>query len=404
MTHSTEIRADDRAAVVVKRATGPGAAILRAEGERLRAAAHPGVVEVLESAGTDDDWELRLAHAGRALAIAGPLTTAQVAALTAAVAATLADLHDGGIVHGRVDARHVLVNGQGRPVLCGFGPSTDAEPVDDVAALGALLAELLGSTADMEPIPERRWRRRSWSGWDRRTLLLLADQACAEPPTRRPPARRLAAAITAAVPDALLAPLASGTPAPSPSGDPPSPAGNRLTLLAGATAVVLLVAVGGVHTLLAGDSPTTLAARPSATTTTALPSSTDLPPTTTDAVPAPCVVLPGGAPGACTPVRVVGTAVQAGPACYEIGAPGDELVLGDWDCDGAATPAVLRPATGDVFVFGSWAAQGEVVVRPVAHVEGADELVVVASGPGGCAGLVARTPAGPVPVDLGPVA
>lgn len=414
-----EVRPGDPDAVVVKRATGPGAVALRAEGERLRAAAHPGVVEVLESTGSADAWELRLAHAGRPLDVAGPLATLQVASLTAAIAATLADLHEGGIVHGRVDAGHVLLSRQGRPVLCGFGPSTHAQPADDVAALGALLAELLGSGVDIEPIPERRWRWRSWSGWDRRTLLLLADQACADPPTRRPTARRLAAALAAAVPEAGIA-APGPAPLPSPPGgdaiealrasatEPVATARPRLRLLAGAAAVVLLVAVGGVRTLGAGSSPAMPAVAPASTTATAVTAlratpTTDLPPTTTGpaaAAPVPCVVLPGTTPGACAPVRVVGTTVQAGATRYELGQPGDEVVLGDWDCDGAATPALLRPSTGDVFVFQSWTADRELVVPAVAHVAGAHRLDVV-PGPGPCTGLVAGTPAGPVRVDVG---
>lgn len=406
-----EVQPGHPAPVVVKQATGPNAAALRAEGERLRAAAHPGVVEVLESTGTDDAWELRLAHAGRPLAAAGALTTAQVAGLAAAVASTLADLHEGGIVHGRVDAGHVLISRQGRPVLCGFGASTDAEQADDVAAVGALLTELLGPTADMEPMPERRWPRRAWSGWDRRTLLLLADQACAEPPSRRPPARRLATAITEAVPGALLGPPA-GEPA-TPTNDDPiealrasaaetsAPGRSRLPLLAGAAAVVLLVAVGSVRTLRPDTSPATVMdAAPSNATVLA---TSDLPPTTTTTrpgpAPAPCVVLPGTSPGACAPVRVVGTAVRVGKVHFELGEPGDELVLGDWDCDGSATPALLRPTTGDVFVFPSWAVDRDLVVRPAARVQGAQQLDVVASGAGTCAGLVARTASGPVPVE-----
>ena len=65
-----EVRIDAEALegpVVVKRAMGADAPRLRAEGDRLLAAAHPGVVRVLASTGDDDRWELRLAHGGRPL-------------------------------------------------------------------------------------------------------------------------------------------------------------------------------------------------------------------------------------------------------------------------------------------------------------------------------------------------
>src|SRR4029450_12436128 len=58
---------------------------------------------------------------------------------------------------------------------------------------------------------------------------------------------------------------------------------------------------------------------------------------------------------------VDGGGVSAGAARWTLGEPGDVIAVGDWDCDGRAAPALLRPATGDVFVFPGWAAEGESV-------------------------------------------
>ena len=33
---------------------------------------------------------------------------------------------------------------------------------------------------------------------------------------------------------------------------------------------------------------------------------------------------------------------------FRVGEAGDRVLLGDWDCDGVASPAVYRPATGEV--------------------------------------------------------
>src|SRR5204863_3836439 len=105
------------------------------------------------------------------------------AALVAAVAETVADLHAIGVIHGRIEPSHVLVAGGGRPILCGFagggrvgttpppGPpftpgfcdpvaSRDAtlSTPADVYGLGCLLRWLLeDATSDVEPIPERRF-------------------------------------------------------------------------------------------------------------------------------------------------------------------------------------------------------------------------------------------------------
>ncbi|MEO7428475.1 MAG: hypothetical protein ABIY48_03740, partial [Acidimicrobiales bacterium] len=209
MSRTTEVQRAGASAIVVRQATGPDdASYLRATADRLEAAAHPGVVEVVSSHGDGEHWELRLVHAGRPVELVGPLPAEQVAGTVAAVAAILADLHAAGIVHGDIEGSHVLIGRTGRPVLCGFGPrlaAVPARPEDDVAAVGSLIVALLGPDHDLEPIPDHRWRRTGSAGWARRSLLLIADHACAEPPTRRPTARRLAAAIGEAVPGAAPA-------------------------------------------------------------------------------------------------------------------------------------------------------------------------------------------------------
>lgn len=47
------------------------------------------------------------------------------------------------------------------------------------------------------------------------------------------------------------------------------------------------------------------------------------------------------------------------PARFALGQPGDDLVLGDWDCSARATLALYRPSTGEVFYFGGWATTGK---------------------------------------------
>lgn len=45
-------------------------------------------------------------------------------------------------------------------------------------------------------------------------------------------------------------------------------------------------------------------------------------------------------------------------ARYAIGRPGDTLLFGDWDCDRLVTPALHRPAIGQIVVFDEWARAG----------------------------------------------
>lgn len=42
------------------------------------------------------------------------------------------------------------------------------------------------------------------------------------------------------------------------------------------------------------------------------------------------------------------------PRTYRLGRPGDVVVVGDWDCDGIATPGLYRPSTGEALQYDSW--------------------------------------------------
>jgi predicted nucleotidyltransferase len=86
-----------------------------------------------------------------------------------------------------------------------------------------------------------------------------------------------------------------------------------------------------------------------------------------------------------------------------IGAPGDAIALGRWNC-ASATVAVLRPATGEVFRFEGWASAGRPVdALPVGAVEGAVGVHAVAGARPGCDDIaVARATGPPVVVWRAP--
>jgi hypothetical protein len=373
---------------------------LEHEAEVLVSARHPGVVELLHV--DDDEHSLTTAWVGdRSLEVVRTLAPEEAAGVVAALADTLADLHDIGLVHGRVEPSHVILTATGRPVLCGFAgggyagtlpPPSPPPPPDfcdpaapdgvalassvDVFGVGALLRTLVADGAeDAEPIPERRWwpeRLRPWHGYGRRTLLTLADHATADETDRRPTARHLADAIRQAVPGARL-PVALGTDDgyehlrtdETPSG---ADRGRPAVLLAAGVGLVLLVI--GASSLRDGGGAATTAAR-----------ATSLPPTSNVAPP----VQPRGP----MPVLDRDGTVHVGEARYAVGAPGDVIALGDWDCDGSVTPALLRTSSGSVFRFDRWATPTvEVEVHAVATVVGAVDLDE-AVGPDGCSRLVA---------------
>ncbi|MHB1487383.1 MAG: protein kinase domain-containing protein [Acidimicrobiales bacterium] len=46
------------------------------------------------------------------------------------------------------------------------------------------------------------------------------------------------------------------------------------------------------------------------------------------------------------------------PERFALGAPGDVLLLGNWNCAGPAAPALYRPSTGTVYFFANWSGPG----------------------------------------------
>ena len=348
------------------------------------------MVPLVQHGATDDGWELCTRHGGRPASAVGPLTVAQVASLAAGVASTLADLHDLGIVHGRLDASHVLVGDHGRPVLCGFGDGEPpARPADDVAALGALLDRWLGTDDAGEPIPERRW-------WGRRRVGRLGSSR--PPPARRPSGRRPAHLP----PDGAstggrhrrcragrgLARRTSGDRraggpahldpierlrATAPFEIPVAWAGARKVLVVG-------VASGpaGRRRCRRDSSPS--GDRPAPPPRPRRPAPPKRPP------PEVRTAAPRRERGARRPVAVATGSGQAG----------DEVLIDDWDCDGDATPALLRPGTGEVFVFPRWIDEGTLAVEPEASRSRAPDALLSEIAEGACPTLAVRTVAGEV--------
>ena len=416
------------------------------EAAALAAVRHPGVVEMVDAV----DGALRTRRVdGRSLDQLGPLAPDEVAGVAAAVATTLADLHEAGVVHGGIEAAHVLVGADGRIVLCSLGRG--GQPADDVAALAHLVSGLLAPSAPSAAAvrPERWWwppspgavgpfLRRARRPVRLGSLLSppaapelasLVTEATAADAGRRPTARRLAAAISERVPTARLPSVPRGGP-PLPlaaSASRPSRramAGGlaRGTLLA-AVAVVVPTVVGGA--LLAswlwlaqdrGGAPPDRRAhlRGPATSVPAAAGGTADDDAATG--PEPEAPSPGSAAAMevpvaervwpAPPVDFSDGVLTVGGARYAVGQAGDAVVVGDWGCRGERTVVLLRRATGQVFAFDGWADEDtEVEARPVERVEDASGLRVTDHDGDGCDDVeVERTRLPAVPVDVGPQA
>ncbi|MDP8988244.1 MAG: hypothetical protein M3N11_07860, partial [Actinomycetota bacterium] len=172
---------------------------------------------------------------------------------------------------------------------------------------------------------------------------------------------------------------------------------------AGAVAVVSVVAVTLVTPVerspspAAVDTPVAAAVPDRSTSTSAPPAATTVPPPPTTEAPVrvfPRPECPPAAPpaadvdgdGCPDRVEVSDGVVAAAGARWQVGAPDDLIVVGDWDCDGLATPAVVRPSSGQVWTFPRWAEDGDgVVAEPVEVVPTpvAEATVVRGSGSSG---------------------
>ncbi len=273
-------------------------------------AGHPGITESVDG--------------GRPLSELAPLSSRQVAGLGAAVATTLADLHDLGIVHGAVAADHILIDPDGLPRLWPPGHDDGRGPAGDVAALAEILQGAL------TPAGTSRAVRRALAG------------AAGPDPRRRPSARRLAQTLADRAED---------------------PRHERLPfhLRTGPATVASAVAVAGLV-------PLALLGRVVLT-----PSSGPRPPAVT----------------------------ANGSGRYLVGDATDRVALGRWQCHDRLA-ALLRPSTGEVWVWDSWAPPGRgLTARRVAQVAGAKSLRVHTPVAGtGCDRLmVTRSGGQPVEVD-----
>jgi hypothetical protein len=316
---------------------GPRRLRLRDTAETLARLGHPGIATVVDVVEVDESCVdvVRMLGTDGTLDDRGPLTVDAVRGLLGEVAAALAAAHGAGVAHGHVSPANVLLR-DGRPVLADFGlreartglPVADPFRADvrDLATMGNELIDPAGPSPVAEPL--------------RALLRWVADD-----------------------PDASLGDLRRGlasTEGPAPPPPPPPPlhvvptsdaAGGRRRVpaaLVGVAALVLGLVAGAAVVVAPGIARSRPAPEPACA-----------------AVEAPLRADVDG-DGCDDPVEWRADDAEVaypGPdgtlVRFRVGRPGDDLVLGDWDCDGTATAAVVRPDTGQTFVFDAWAADGE---------------------------------------------
>jgi hypothetical protein len=338
---------------------------LRATAALLGQLRNPGLVEVLELRDpASGPTELLTRWVGATtLADHAPQRPTEVAGLLAAVASTVAELHRGGIAHRQLRADHVLVDGA-RPVLCGLshlGAGTAADLATDVADLGQLLTSLL---------PRRRRRVEPAAQLRLRRLAQLATTT---------PAMLGAAQLATELSQVRGARLpTTGAPDPEPAGRPgrSAPAARRTHRAAAAAALVLgvlLTNAGWAHLRPARGR----LAAPDPTVAAASPAPTRCAPSRRRPSAGTALQIDLDGDGCPETVAIDGPRLTVDGTSYTLGRHGDVIALGTWDAAGVPTPALLRPASGAVFVFHTWPGPGhDVTAHPRTAVPGAVALSV----------------------------
>ena len=423
MAAVTVSRSDGRL-VAVKQVPAERAGEIEREADLLKRLNHPGVVRFVDVVETADGGRaLHTEFVNSDTWATRPLTDApERAAGMAALAAVVADLHQLGVAHLRITAAHVLHGENDRPVLCGLTSAAEATPENrqaDLAALADLchdpalgrgtLAGKLSSLADAA-------RAGSLSARD---LAGRLDRLAAKRPVGSEPARGIgdgvlanarrrcrpktlisAGVVAAAVAAAFVLGARSRGPEPVPAAlasdsaeVPSAPADADPNHLDDPIAT---------DSAAADNHPSPIDAAPAATepsqidaaAATAEPSPIDATPAATETSPidaAPAATEPnpidatgaGGEPDPVTPTAPAlgpslieaasdGAVSVAGAAAvlehdgrrYAIGATGDFVQTGDWNCDGQATAAIVRPSTGGIVLFDAWPGPGQTMARP----------------------------------------
>ena len=393
--------------VLRKSARGGQRAALRREAEVLRALGGHGVVRLIELADGADVTELVLVDTGGpslAAALADPATDSRSALrLVADACDAVSRLHEQGWAHGDLRADHVLLTRRHHIRLCSLGDAVtlDTEPdagrADRVALLRIADDWTRSAGTDGSPMSSRirsrvlaRRTHRLPDDPDPRLLGRILRRTAATGlavPSRdrirrsRPfrSGRRVRRVAVPAVTIILAAGMAWFA-LPSQGADP-GPGGSDS---GGGTAHTTQMSTTTISTGPTTTAPTTTG--PSSATTTVAPGAA--PPAPETAAASGCRAVDRSRPdvdgdGCGDDVRIEHDVVVAGGHRYRVGQVGDLAAIGDWDCDGTSTIAVLRPEDGTVHVFDRWALDGRPAQAATwGRVDGAASIAAPADGCG----------------------
>ena len=368
--------------IAIKQVPAERAADIQREADLLRRLDHPGLVRFVDLVETADGGRaLHTEFVNSDTWASRPLADpAERASGMAALAAVVADLHQLGVAHLRLTPPHVLHGENDLPVLCGLTSAAEATPENrhtDLAALADLCHDpALGRGALSGKLYSLADAAREGT-LSARELARRLDTIATKRPTRAAPVRVAgggvlesikrrcrpmpllrAGAVVVAVLAAFVIGSRSGDPEPPPGAAAPAQ-DEALDEVAGASQNLL-----DEYDPVNGTSPVAEAELISKRDPTAQPEPVSERDLIAEADP---VAMPDPItePGRiAVSVQEAAAVIEHGGRRYAIGATGDFVEVGDWDCDGQATAAIVRPSTGGVVLFDAWPGPGETISLP----------------------------------------
>ena len=203
-----------------------GAELLRSQQASLATIHHPAIVPTYEIGEWPGGWFVatrfvRGASLERAMAD-GSVRREQLPALLEFVGEALEAAHTGGVVHGNIVSRNILIDQSGQALLADLGLARDGDAAADRRALAALADEVANA-----PAPRPSWPRLAAGGALVAILVvgliaLIAGGGDEAPPASDQPAPPVVAGTTAFGSDLAPGPSKSLGCAPEPTPNTPS--------------------------------------------------------------------------------------------------------------------------------------------------------------------------------------
>ncbi len=357
--------------IAIKQVPADRAADIQREADLLRRLDHPGLVRFVDIVETADGGRaLHTEFVNSDTWASRPLTDpAERAAGMAALAAVVAELHQLGVSHLQLTPPHVLHGENDLPVLCGLTSAAEATPENrhtDLAALADLCHDpALGRGALSGKLFSLADEARAGT-LSARELASRLDLLATRRPTRSMPVRVAGGGVLAGlkrrcrpkplltagvVIGAVLAAFVIG----SRSGDPDPPPAALAPVQDEAPGVVASASQDLLdeYDPVAGTDPVAELEPISEQNPSTEPVPVAVPDPSTEPVPT------------AVSVQEAAAVIEHGGRRYAIGATGDFVEAGDWDCDGQVTAAIVRPSTGGVVLFDAWPGPGETISLPV---------------------------------------